>query len=90
MSEEGNNLVHATAETDEPPSSQLGSERAATAPEKCSRCRYWVSHIGYQGLCRRRAPVYETSQHDSLTARFPETDHLSWCGEFEVRNAQGF
>jgi hypothetical protein len=54
----------------------------------CSQCAYWVAEASgnppITGHCHRYPPgVYVNSQTGVVVQKFPTTDHLHWCGEWQ-------
>ena len=57
--------------------------------EACERCRFWVSTgaSGYEGRCRRRAPMPNFSGDEgNMSTVWPDSYAEDWCGEFEPQN----
>jgi hypothetical protein len=62
------------------------STRPATAV--CSACKHWSHEASaQQGECRRHAPqtlVFTLDDKTQFESRFPLTNAIDWCGEFEA------
>jgi hypothetical protein len=48
----------------------------------CSNCRFWLSGLPshWYGECHRHTPQFD------LSARWPITSKVDWCGEYEMRD----
>jgi len=72
-----------------------------TAEEKCETCHFWVcdepdSAEDREGDCCRRAPsmtwrrAFAGTPHigesDPLSAVWPSTTPIQWCGEYEAKS----
>jgi hypothetical protein len=57
-----------------------------SATEVCSACKHWNNKSADEGECRRYSPqalVFVVDDETKYETRFPVTQAIDWCGEFE-------